>query len=209
MARKFIEIAFTPSVKAAQTCHGSRAGAEKLEHGEMSGDRLGEAEAAFIEARDGFYQATVNAQGWPYVQFRGGPTGFLKVLDERTIAYADFRGNVQYLSVGNLADNDRVALILRDYANKARLKVWARARIVYAEDEQQLLARLEASDYRARVERAVVMTIEAVDWNCPQHITPRYTEGEMEQLVTPLQNRIAELEAAAASSSEVAAGASI
>jgi predicted pyridoxine 5'-phosphate oxidase superfamily flavin-nucleotide-binding protein len=94
-----------------------------------------------------------------------------------------------------------------DYANKARLKVWARARIVYAEDEQQLLARLEASDYRARVERAVVMTIEAVDWNCPQHITPRYTEGEMEQLVTPLQNRIAELEAAAASSSEVAAGA--
>jgi len=105
---KFTETAFTPSVKAAQTRHGSRAGAEKLEHGEMSGDRLGEAEPAFIEARDGFYHATANAQGWPCVQFRDGPTGFLKVLDERTITYADFRGNVQYLSVGNLADNDRV-----------------------------------------------------------------------------------------------------
>ena len=200
MARKFTEIAFTPAVKAAQTRYGSRAGAEKLERGEVSGDRLGETEAAFIEARDGFYQATVTQDRWPYVQFRGGRAGFLKVLDERTIAYADFRGNVQYLSAGNLAENDRVALILMDYANRARLKVWARARIVHREDEPELLARLEDPTYRAKVERAVVMTIEALDWNCPQHITPRYTQGEIEQLVAPLQNRIAELEGAASGS---------
>ncbi len=197
MARKFTEIAFTPAVKAAQTRYGSRNGTEKLERGEVSGDRLGETEAAFIAARDGFYQATVTRDGWPYVQFRGGRAGFLKVLDERTIAYADFRGNMQYLSAGNIADNDRVALILMDYANRARLKVWARARIVHREDEPELVARLEDPTYRAKVERAVVMTIEAFDWNCPQHITPRYTQGEIEQLVAPLQNRIAELEAAA------------
>ena len=196
MARKFTEIAFTPAVKAAQTRHGSRAGASKLERGDMSGDRLGEVEAAFIAARDGFYQATVNQDGWPYVQFRGGPAGFLRVLDERTIAYADFRGNRQYLSVGNLADNDRVAMILMDYANRRRLKIWARARIVHAGEDPQLLARLEAPGYRAKVERAVVLSIEAVDWNCPQHITPRYTQGEIDEFVAPLRHRIAELEAA-------------
>jgi predicted pyridoxine 5'-phosphate oxidase superfamily flavin-nucleotide-binding protein len=199
MARKFAEIAFTPSVKAAQTRYGSRAGASKLEQGEMSGDRLGEMEAAFIAARDGFYQATVTEDGWPYVQFRGGSAGFLKVLDERTIAYADFRGNVQYLSTGNIAGNDRVALILMDYANRRRLKIWARARLVHREDDPELLARLEDPTYPAKVERAVVMTIEAVDWNCPQHITPRYTQDEIGRLVAPLQNRIAELEAAGAS----------
>ena len=129
MARKFAEIAFTLSIKAAQTRYGSRAGASKLDQGEMSGDRLGEMEAAFIAARDGFYQATVTEDGWLYVQFRGGSAGFLKVLDERTIAYADFRGNVQYLSTGNIAGNDRVALIFRDYANRARLKVLGHVRL--------------------------------------------------------------------------------
>jgi len=197
MARKFAEITFTPSVKAAQTLYGSRAANEGFEFAEDPGDTLGEVEAAFIEARDGFYQATVNENGWPYVQFRGGPSGFLKVLDERTIGYADFRGNIQYLSVGNLAANDRIALILMDYPNRRRLKIWARARIVHHDDDPELLARLEVPTYRARVERAVVMTIEAVDWNCPQHITPRFTEAEVNELVASLRNRITDLEATA------------
>jgi ferredoxin-NADP reductase/predicted pyridoxine 5'-phosphate oxidase superfamily flavin-nucleotide-binding protein len=197
MARKFAEITFTPAVKAAQTRYGSRAANERFERAEDPGNTLSEVEAAFIEARDGFYQATVNEDGWPYVQFRGGPPGFLKVLDERTIGYADFRGNIQYLSVGNLAANDRIAMILMDYPNRRRLKIWARARIVHHDEDPELLARLEVPTYRARVERAVVMTVEAVDWNCPQHITPRFSEAEIDELTAPLRTRVAELEAAA------------
>ena len=117
------------------------------------------------------------------------------MLDERTIGYADFRGNIQYLSVGNLNANDRIALILMDYPNRRRLKIWARARIVHHDEDPDLLARLEVPTYRARVERAVVMTIEAIEWNCPQHITPRFTEGEIDEMVTPLRDRIVELEA--------------
>ncbi len=197
MPSNFAEIMFTPSVKAAQTRYGSRAANERFELAEDPGDTLGPVEAAFVEARDGFYQATVNENGWPYVQFRGGPPGFLKVLDGRTIGYADFRGNIQYLSVGNLADNERIALILMDYANRRRLKIWARARIVHHDEDPELLARLEVPTYRARVERAVVMTIEAIEWNCPQHITPRFTEAEINELVAPLRDRLAHLEATA------------
>jgi len=195
MARKFAEISFTPAVKVAQTRYGSRANNERFEVIEDDGDALGPREVEFIEARDGFYQATVTEGGWPYVQFRGGKAGFLKVLDDRTIGYADFRGNVQYLSVGNMNGNDRVALILMDYARRKRLKVWARARIVHAEEDPELLARLEDRSYRGKVERAVVLSIEALDWNCPQHITPRFTEAEIADAVAPLQARIAELEA--------------
>ncbi|MBT5266043.1 MAG: pyridoxamine 5'-phosphate oxidase [Rhodospirillaceae bacterium] len=184
MAKKFAEITFTPSVKAAQSRYGSRERNERFELLDDAGDTLGSREAEFIEARDGFYQATVNEAGWPYVQFRGGPAGFLKVLDERTIGYADFRGNIQYLSVGNLAANDRVSLILMDYPNRRRLKIWARARIVHREEDPDLLARLEIPTYRARVERAVVLAIEAIDWNCPQHITPRFTEAEAAALIS-------------------------
>jgi hypothetical protein len=195
MARRFAEISFTPAVKAAQTRYGSRANNERHEVVEDAGDRLGPREIEFVEARDGFYQATVTEDGWPYVQFRGGKAGFLKVLDDKTIGYADFRGNVQYLSVGNMTGNDRVALILMDYARRKRLKVWARARIVHAGEDPDLLARLGDPGYRATVERAVVLTIEALDWNCPQHITPRFTEAEIADAVAPLQARIAELEA--------------
>jgi len=197
MAKRFAEITFTPSVKAAQTRYGSRALNEGFELAEDAGDTLGPVEAAFVEARDGFYQATANESGWPYVQFRGGPEGFLKVLDEQTIGYADFRGNIQYLSVGNLNANDRIAMILMDYANRRRLKIWARTRIVHRDEDPALLARLEVPTYRAQVERAVVMTIEAVEWNCPQHITPRFTESQFAELLAPLRNRLAELEAAA------------
>jgi len=195
MARKFAEISFTPAVKAAQTRYGSRANNERFEVIEDEGDVLGPREIEFIEARDGFYQATVTEDGWPYVQFRGGKAGFLKVLDNKTVGYADFRGNVQYLSVGNMNGNDRVALILMDYARRKRLKVWARARIVHADEAPELLARLEDRSYRAKVERAVILTIEALDWNCPQHITPRFTEMEIAEAVAPMQARIAELEA--------------
>ncbi len=195
MAQKFAEITFTPSVKAAQTRYGSRTRNERFEQSDDPRDSLTAVEAEFIEARDGFYQATVNEDGWPYVQFRGGPAGFLKVLDEKTIGYADFRGNVQYLSAGNLAANDRISLILMDYPNRRRLKIWARARLVHEDEDPELLARLEVPTYRGRVERAVVMTIEAVDWNCPQHITPRFTEAEFDEKVAPLRDRIAELEA--------------
>jgi len=195
MARRFAEITFTPSVKSAQTRYSSRDMNEGFEYAKEAGNLIGQAEAEFILARDGFYQATVNGDGWPYVQFRGGPTGFLKVIDQRTIGYADFRGNIQYISVGNMNENDRVSLILMDHANRRRLKIWARARIVHRDEDPEQLTRLEDTTYPARVERAVVMTIEALEWNCPQHIMPRFTETEIGELTTPLSKRIAELEA--------------
>lgn len=200
MARNFTEIAFTPSVKAAQERYGTRAVFERSEPpAEGVPVTLGERETSYIRARDGFYQATVSENGWPYVQFRGGPAGFLKVLDARTIGYADFRGNLQYLSVGNMNANDRVALILMDYANRRRLKIWARARIADAAEDPALLAKLETPGYGATVERGVILTVEAFDWNCPKHITQRFTAAEVESVVRPLQERIAALEAAAKS----------
>lgn len=183
MPRAFAEITFTPTVKAAQLRYGSREANLGFEHAQDRRDRLGADEAAFIHQRDGFYQATVSENHWPYVQFRGGPAGFLKVLDDRTIGYADFRGNRQYLSVGNLAANSRIALILMDYPNRARLKLWGTARIVHAQDDAETIARLEVPSYRARVERGILITIEAYEWNCPQHITPRYSESELGPLL--------------------------
>jgi len=195
MARAFAEITFTPSVKAAQSRYGSRDANAAFEQAAERRDTLTDREAEFIHARDGFYQASVSETGWPYVQFRGGPKGFLKVLDERTIGYADFRGNVQYISTGNINADGRIALILMDYPNRRRLKVWARARIVHEDEDPALLTRLEVPTYRARVERAVVMTVEAFDWNCPQHITPRFTEDEIAELVAPLQRQLARVTA--------------
>lgn len=183
MARAFAKIAFTPSVKAAQERYGSRAGYQSFEQAEDHRDVLTSREAAFIAARDSFYQATVSETGWPYVQFRGGPKGFLKVLDSHTIGYADFRGNRQYITAGNIEANGRVSIILMDYPNRRRLKIWARARIVHEDEEPELLRRLEMPAYRARVERAVLMSVEAFDWNCPQHITPRFTEEEIAHLL--------------------------
>jgi predicted pyridoxine 5'-phosphate oxidase superfamily flavin-nucleotide-binding protein len=196
MATAFAEITFTDAVKAAQARHGSRGSYARLERDEAPRrDRLTAKERQFITARDGFYQATVNADGWPYVQFRGGRPGFLEVLDDRTIAYADFSGNRQYLSAGNLAGNDRIALILMDYAGRRRLKLWGRARLVEAADDPRLIERLADSDYPATVERAVVITVEALDWNCPQHITPRFTGAELEAALAPVRDEIAALRA--------------
>ena len=196
MARAFAEIAFTPAVRAAQARQGSAKSYAKFLAPEAErADRLGPAEAEFIHARDGFYQATVSATGWPYVQFRGGPVGFVEVLDDRTIAYADFRGNRQYLSVGNLADNDRIALILVDYPNRRRLKIWGRAKLVDVADDPALVARLHDPSYRAHPERAVIVTIEAFDWNCPQHIPQRLTLAELQPHLAPLHAEIARLTA--------------
>ncbi|WP_291994069.1 2Fe-2S iron-sulfur cluster-binding protein [Candidatus Accumulibacter sp. ACC003] len=194
MARAFSEIAFTAGVRAFQTRMGSRQNYAALDHTDERGDTLGASEARFIAARDGFYQASVGENGWPYVQFRGGPAGFLRVLDQRTIAYADFRGNVQYISAGNIAADGRVALILINYAKRSRLKIWGRATLVDEADDPALIARLEDGNYRARVERAVLISVEAFDWNCPQHITPRFSEAEIGQRLQAQHAEIAQLQ---------------
>jgi len=195
MSRAYSDIAFTPAVRAMQTRMGSRANYAPLDVTDDRRDALTEREAEFIEARDGFYQATVSETGWPYVQFRGGPAGFLKVLDAKTIGFADFRGNVQYISVGNLQNNDRISIILMDYPNQRRLKLLGRVRLVSEAEDPALVAKLELPAYRARVERAFVITVEAYDWNCPQHITPRFTESEVKEAVAPLHAEIAALKA--------------
>lgn len=191
MSRAYSDIAFTPAVRAMQTRLGSRKSYAAFDTTDDRRDTLGDMEAKFISARDSFYQATVGENGWPYVQFRGGPAGFLKVLDGKTIAYADFRGNRQYISTGNLLGNDRVSIILMDYPNRARLKILGRAKLV--DDDPDLLAKLESPDYRARVERAVVITVEAYDWNCPQHITPRFSTDEVEAILAPMREELAAL----------------
>jgi uncharacterized protein len=195
MGSAFAEIAFTQEVRKRQEQEGSRRSYSGLDDMSVArGDELSQTEAAFIRARDGFYQATVSETGWPYVQFRGGPAGFLKVLDARTIAYADFRGNRQYISSGNLVSNERVSLFLMDYPNRRRLKIWARATQISVLDDQDLVASLMPEDYRALPERAVKLTVEAFDWNCPQHIPQRYTLKELAPDIMALQNRITELE---------------
>lgn len=195
MATAFAELAFTPSVKAAQSIYGSREKNSRFELAEDARNRLTEFEIAFIGERDSFYQATVSESGWPYIQHRGGPMGFLRVLDDRTIGFADFRGNIQYLSVGNLSANDRISLILMDYPNRQRLKIWGRARIVHETDDPDLMLKLTLPDYKAKVERGIIIHIEALDWNCPQHISPRYTKAEVESLISPLLDEIQELKA--------------
>jgi predicted pyridoxine 5'-phosphate oxidase superfamily flavin-nucleotide-binding protein len=184
MGSAFAKITFSASVKAAQTLYGSREQNRRLEQADGGLVELTEKEIAFIARRDSFYQATVSASGWPYVQHRGGPRGFLKVLDRQNLGYGDFRGNQQYLSVGNLAENDRISLILMDYPNRRRLKIWGRARIVHEAEQPALLAKLRIPAYPASMERGLIIRVEAYDWNCPQHITPRYTPAEFEALMS-------------------------
>jgi predicted pyridoxine 5'-phosphate oxidase superfamily flavin-nucleotide-binding protein len=194
MPYKFLDVTATPSVRAAQAANGSR---EMWEHfkGHRTFDRFTDDEAAFIAERDSFYMATVSESGWPYVQHRGGPPGFLKVLDEKTLGFADFRGNLQYISLGNVTADDRVALILVDYPNRARLKILAHMEVRDLAAEPELAARLALPGYKAKLERAFLLHLETFDWNCPQHITPRYTMADIEVAVSSLQARIVELEA--------------
>jgi len=183
MALTFAQISFTPNVQAVQSEMGSRTVYRSSELGDIEEPALSPVEQAFITERDSFYQATVSQTGWPYVQHRGGPAGFLKVLDARTIGYADFSGNRQYISVGNLRGDERVSLVLMDYPQQRRLKIWGRARTVSEFDEPQLLAQLESPDSRAPVERGIVIRVEAFDWNCPKYITPRYSQQEVDALL--------------------------
>ncbi len=180
MGQNFTTFAYTDSVKAAQEQSGSRRGNAAME---ASGDRyvLTEREIPFIESRDSFFMATVGENGWPYVQHRGGPPGFLKVLDATTLAMADYRGNRQYISVGNINASQRAALFLIDYPTQTRLKIWAKVKIVALDDDPELLASVTDAEYGASLERVLVFQVQAYDWNCPQHITPRFTLAEIER----------------------------
>jgi hypothetical protein len=195
MGHRYADLAFTPAVRAIQETLGSRKAYARLDQGPRRHDRLGPQEAGFIAARDSVYLATVSETGWPYIQHRGGPAGFVKVLDETTIGFADYRGNRQYISVGNLQTDDRVSLFFMDYPHQARLKLMGRARLVGIEAEPELIARLAMPDYPAKVERGFVIAVEAFDWNCSQHITPRFTPAEVTEAIAPLQTRLGELEA--------------
>jgi len=195
MSNKFWDITFTPGVKAAQTHYGSRQHYAKSENGAAKNARLTEQEIEFIGERDGFYMATVGEKGQPYIQFRGGKRGFLKVLDDKTLGFADFRGNLQYISVGNLSKNKRVALFLMDYANQRRLKVLAEAEIKDASEAPELIEKLRTADYKAKIERAMILHLEAFDWNCPQHITPRFTMEEIKAMNAPLYDYVEKLAA--------------
>jgi predicted pyridoxine 5'-phosphate oxidase superfamily flavin-nucleotide-binding protein len=190
----YLDIATTPSVAAAQEEMGSREYNESAAKDRVW-TRFGPDEAAFIAARDSFYLATVSEAGWPYVQHRGGPPGFLKVLDEKTLGVADFSGNRQYLTLGNLAASDKASLFLMDYLHQARMKMFVRARAVDLADNPDLAARLAVPGYRARVERGLIFELEALDWNCRQHITKRLTLAEVTSVVGSMQERIAALEA--------------
>ena len=192
MGHKYTELTFTQAVQQVQRQMGSRKGYEKWNEGPDFAHRLSNTEAEFIALRDSFYMASVSETGWPYVQHRGGPTGFLRVLDEKTLGFADFSGNRQYISVGNFQTNDRVALFLMDYPNKRRLKVLGRIRQIPADDIESLV-KLEDPRYRARVERGFYIDIEAFDWNCPQHITPRYSQEQVSEILAPLQSELADL----------------
>ena len=194
MSHNFGSLVFTPVVKALQEKYGSRRQYARMEEGGVRLDRLGPDELAFIAERDSFYIATVGATGWPYVQHRGGPKGFLKVIDDRTITFADFRGNKQYVSTGNLATDDRVSLIMVDYPRQSRLKILGHAEILGGEAAREWIERLRDPSYKAVIERVYVIRVEAFDWNCPQHITPRFTEEEIQEALAPFEHRLQELE---------------
>jgi len=196
MGRRFAELAFTPLVKQHQQLHGSRHLYERVEHSNDPGDHLGPEEQAFLRQRDGFYMASVSETGWPYIQFRGGAKGFLHVLDPQNIAFADLRGNKQYISRGNLQHDSRVALFFMDYPSQSRLKILGRASILEGDDEAaRLLETLRVPGEKSPAERAIVIHIEAFDWNCPQHITPRYSEEELTRILAPMRSRLEFLEA--------------
>jgi hypothetical protein len=200
MAHRYLQELSTPSVLAARERYGSLTSTARLIDGGDTDDRLGRDEIDFVSARDGFHLATVAENGWPYVQYRGGPPGFLRVLDDTTLGWADFRGNRQYLSVGNLGATPRVALLLMDLAARRRLKILGTAEVVDVRAARDpaaadLAARLTVPGHDARVERAVVVRVHAYDWNCPQHITPRYSAAELAPALEPLHEELARLRA--------------
>lgn len=194
MSYGFLDIAMTPSVRAAQAANGA-AGLFDNPDIDRAFDRFTPSEQAFIAERDSFYIATVSETGWPYVQHRGGPPGVLRMLDERTLAFPDFRGNRQYLTLGNVAANDRVCLFLMDYPNRRRLKIYGRMTSIGLDADPELTRSLMIEGYRGRPERILRIALEAFDWNCPQHITPRFTPAELAEALAPERERMAQLEA--------------
>ncbi|RYX88277.1 MAG: pyridoxamine 5-phosphate oxidase [Comamonadaceae bacterium] len=189
MTYGFLDIAITPSVKSAQATMG----ADRLWDGftgHREFDRFTVNEAGFISERDSFYMASVSETGWPYVQHRGGPRGFLKMIDDRTLAFADYRGNRQYISTGNLAADDRACLFLMDYAGRARLKIYAHVEAVALDADAALTDAVTVPGYKGRPERIFRVRLESFDWNCPQHITPRFTEQEVTQATGALRERL-------------------
>ena len=196
MARNYIHTLFTERTRALQSADGSREAYARMEAGaDGSADQLGAAEAGFIAARDSFYLASVTSDGWPYLQHRGGPPGFLKVLEGNRLGWADYRGNRQHVSTANLQDDARLSLFLMDYPNRRRLKLIGRGSVVAAAQDPDLVTALMPPGYKAVAERAYLVEVEGFDWNCPQHITPRFTAAEISDGVRPLHARIAELEA--------------
>lgn len=202
MSESYASIAFTQHVRQAQERYGSRAAVERLgggAPGPVGGgeprDPLTDFEAEFIGLRDGFYLASTSDIGWPYVQFRGGPPGFVKVLDEHTFGWADFRGNRQYISAGNIAGDDRVSVFFMDYPRQLRLKVFGHANVIDVREDPSAAQALTVAGYRAKVERAVIVTVAAFDWNCQQHITPRYSAEELREIIAPMQEELERLRA--------------
>lgn len=193
MTQKLVsDIAFSPAVKAWQERAGSRASYARMEEKGGWRDRVDEGLAAFIAERDSFYLATASADGQPYIQHRGGKKGFLKVLDEKTLAFADFSGNRQYISAGNFSENKKACIFLMDYAHRRRIKIWGEARTI--ENDPELLEQVFDRDYKARPERVIVFKITAWDVNCPQHIPVKFDEDEVLELIEPYKERIEELE---------------
>lgn len=198
MSKHYGAIAFTDAVRDVQRDHGSNGfyDRKRVEGTATPGiDPLTDDEKEYLADRDGFYLATVSETGWPYVQFRGGPAGFLRVVDDHTIGWADFRGNLQYISTGNLSSNGRVALIAMDYLHRRRLKIFGHARIVTAAEDPALVSTFTDPGYDAEVQRVVLVTVEAFDWNCPQHITPRFTAAELEPHLATLRGQLEALQA--------------
>lgn len=194
MGRSFARIAFTPLVQKQQVTHGSRAQYQRVEQMGHIDEVLTEMEYSFISSRDSFYISTTSETGWPYIQHRGGEPGFLHVLDERTIAFADYRGNRQYITLGNIEHDDRIALFLMDYPTRSRLKILGHASVHEGPEAKKMIAELTEEGLRGYVERAIVIHVEAFDWNCQQHITPRYTEDEIAQVMSPIRQRVIDLE---------------
>lgn len=192
MRRYPSDVAFTAAVKRIQAAKGSRSAYAEVEQGRGWKTRVTPDLAAFLARLDMFYLGTASATGQPYIQHRGGPPGFLKVLDDRTLAFADFGGNRQYVTLGNLSENPQAFLFLMDYAHAIRIKLWGTAEAV---EDPGLLERLRDPAYPAKVERAIVFTLEAWDRNCPQHIHRRFAQREVAPVIAELQSRVAELEA--------------
>jgi predicted pyridoxine 5'-phosphate oxidase superfamily flavin-nucleotide-binding protein len=193
MAYGFLDVAVTPSVKAVQTQMGVDHVWQNFK-GHRESDRLTDSETDFIADRDSLYMATVSETGWPYVQHRGGPRGFLKVVDDRTLAFADYRGNRQYISTGNLAADNRVCLFLMDYPHRTRLKIYAHVETLGLDHDPELTALVSMPDYKAKLERIFRLRLETFDWNCPQHIIPRFSEAEISKATAPMRARLTELE---------------